>query len=108
MKVKLIPKKLWNQINEADGSISLFNENPIPALQNEKLKNKTIKVATSGGDLQVNPEADIYREDNGKLDKDWYAVRDYDVNNMILVGPIKDAEHHLGKILERILGGKKK
>ncbi|MBI2004165.1 hypothetical protein HYS72_01740 [Candidatus Pacearchaeota archaeon] len=108
MKTKLIPKKLWNQINEDDGSISIFEENPIPALQNNKLKQKTIKVATSGGDMQVNPGTDIYRNDNGKIDKDWYAVREYDKDNMILMGPIKDAEHHFGKIPNRVLRGKKK
>ena len=71
MKTKLIPKTIWKNINEIDGSISIFDKNPIPALQNEKLKEKTLKVATSGGDMQVNPGADIYRFDKAKIDKDW-------------------------------------
>ena len=108
MKPKLIPKDAWENINERDGSISLFNENPIPALQNKKLMQKTVKVATSGGSLQPNPGIDIYRNDNGNLDKDWYAVMEHDADNMVIIGPNKDDEHHLGKIPERVLKGKQK
>lgn len=108
MRPKFIIKNDWERINENDGSISLFDENPIPALQNEKLKNKTIKVATSGGSMQPNPGIDIYRDDNGNLDKDWYSVRQHDDKNMIISGPIRDNEHHLGKIPDRVLRGKEK
>ncbi|MBI2448714.1 hypothetical protein HYV49_00275 [Candidatus Pacearchaeota archaeon] len=108
MKVKFIRKELWNNLNKSDGSISLFDEIPIPALQNPKLKKKVINVATSGGNLQPNPGIDIYRDDNGQIDKDWYSVREHDEANMQIIGPIKDEEHHLGKIPNRVLKEGKK
>ena len=108
VKTKLIQKKIWSLINEPDGSVSIFEDNPIPSLQNKELKKKTQLVGISGGSLQPNPGVDIYRDDKGRLDKDWYAVREYDKNNMIVIGPLKDVEHHLGKIPKRVLKGKKK
>ena len=108
MKPKFISREKWESLNEFDGSVSIFNINPIPALQNDKLNKKIVLVAISGTSMQPNPGIDIYRLDNETIDKDWYQIKEFDNKNMIIFGPVKDGEHHLGKVPDRVLGGKKK
>lgn len=115
-KFEDVMKNKWNPVKLEEGSIPFFLENiPTDILNSIYASGDSItgiayydKITPSGDFIGG---IDVYRnapDDPVNLNKDWYAVISMpkDKTRLLIKGPIKDHEHWLDDIPDRLKGVK--
>ena len=124
-KNKNITKQEFNKIQNKNWAPVILEDNDIPSILSGIPKEKLCLIVGSGSAATKNPEADgnltlpnqvggidVYRyaeeKDDAELNKDWYRIVENPDNpdSLYLIGPIRDHEHWIDDIPERLVVAK--
>jgi len=106
-KIRTASKDLWESIISPCGSPVRIDDIPERLLGSERLQKVTYAGYASGSVCQPDPGFDVFRSTYDKklghytIDKDHYQVIERPTD-ILIIGPLKDGEHHLGEVPDRL------